>query len=64
MFSIELEGISKACSVKVMMNRPVTSTMAMEAMNSGVVSFGFAGFSWLARVLRFRLLGLLRRGLH
>src|SRR5271157_6148073 len=43
-FSIELDGISKACSAKVMMNRPVTIMMAIEAMNSDVVSFGFAGF--------------------
>src|SRR5208283_892930 len=44
-FSIELDGISNACSAKVMMNSPVTITMAMEAMNSGVVSFDFSGFS-------------------
>src|SRR5208337_3837851 len=43
-FSIELDGISNAWSTKVMTNRPVTTTMAMEAMNSGVVSFGFAAF--------------------
>src|SRR5271157_4571751 len=43
-FSIELDGISKACSAKVMMNRPVTIMMAIEAMNSEVVSFGFAAF--------------------
>src|SRR5215831_16620035 len=37
--SIELEGISKACRLKVMMNSPVTRTTAIEAMNSSVVSF-------------------------
>src|SRR5208283_192458 len=42
-FSIELDGISNACRANVMMNSPVTITMAMEAMNSGVVSLGFAG---------------------
>ena len=36
-------GISKACMQKVMMNRPMTSTDAMEATNSGVVSFGVSG---------------------
>src|SRR5271167_977857 len=47
-FSIELDGISNACSAKVMMNSPVTITMAMEAMNSGVVSFDFSavGARW------------------
>src|SRR5271165_4068266 len=44
-FSMELDGISKACSANVMMNRPVTITMAMEAINSGVVSLGLLGFS-------------------
>src|SRR5271165_3671856 len=44
-FSMELDGISKACSAKVMMNRPVTITMAIEAINSGVVSLGLVGFS-------------------
>ena len=47
-FSIELDGITKACNVKVMMNSPVTSTTAMEAMNSEVVSLGFLGLSELA----------------
>src|SRR5436305_3165730 len=41
-FSIELEGISKACTTNVMMNRPVTSTAASEARNSTVVSRGFS----------------------
>ena len=40
-FSIELDGMTKACNAKVMMKRPVTSTAAIEAMNSGVVSLGF-----------------------
>src|SRR5208337_3039401 len=39
----ELEGISKACKLKVMMNSPTTSTRATEAMNSVVVSRGFSG---------------------
>src|ERR1039457_5054857 len=42
-FSIEEVGISKACMQKVMMNRPITSTEAMEATNSAIVSFGFSG---------------------
>src|SRR5271166_3829409 len=41
-FSIELEGISNACTTNVMMNRPVTSTAASEERNSTVVSFGFS----------------------
>src|SRR5580692_10006494 len=41
-FSIELEGISKACTMKVIMNRPVTSTAARDARNSTVVSRGFS----------------------
>src|SRR2546423_11837478 len=44
-FSMELEGISNACRLKVMMNRPVTSTAAMEAINSMVVSRGFSFFT-------------------
>src|SRR5664279_1017684 len=42
-FSMELDGMTKACRVKVMMKSPVTSTAAIEAMNSGVVSLGFVG---------------------
>src|SRR3954471_6204285 len=41
-FSIELEGISNACTMKVMMNNPVTNTPAREARNSTVVSRGFS----------------------
>ena len=44
-FSIELDGMVNACSAKVMMNNPVTRTMAMEAINSAIVSLGLAGFS-------------------
>src|ERR1022692_2799360 len=49
-FSIELEGISKACTMNVIMNRPVTSTAARDARNSTVVSRGFSTcvFSFLA----------------
>src|ERR1700686_497307 len=36
-------GISKACMQKVMMNSPMTSTEAIEATNSGVVSLGCTG---------------------
>ena len=43
-----LDGMVNACSVKVMMKSPVTSTIAMEAMNSGVVSLGFSGFCGFA----------------
>src|SRR5574341_1281772 len=56
-FSMELEGISKAWRLKVMMNRPVTSTTAMEARNSMGVSLffsscpsGFSVFSFLLTV--------------
>jgi hypothetical protein len=47
---MELEGISNACTMKVMMKRPVTSTAASEARNSTVVSRGFSGsvFCFLA----------------
>src|SRR6266852_4817473 len=38
--SLELEGISNACSTNVMMKRPVTSTPPREARNSTVVSRG------------------------
>src|SRR5712692_9852417 len=38
--SMELEGISNACSTNVMMKRPVTSTPPREARNSTVVSRG------------------------
>src|SRR3954453_15866038 len=51
--SIEDEGISNACTMNVMMNRPVTSTDAMEAMNSAVVSLGFSGaasFAFFSRL--------------
>src|SRR3954468_21135744 len=51
--SIEEEGISNACTMKVMMNRPVTRTDAIEAMNSAVVSLGFLGaasFDFLSRL--------------
>src|SRR5580704_1523983 len=41
-FSIELEGISKACRTNVMMNSPVTRTAASEVRNSTVVSRGFS----------------------
>src|SRR5579864_1797687 len=41
-FSIELDGISNACTTKVMMNSPVTNTAASDDRNSTVVSFGFS----------------------
>src|SRR5258707_2244638 len=50
-FSIELEGISNACTTKVMMNNPVNSTAASDARNSTVVSRGFSStssFTWLS----------------
>ncbi len=53
---MELDGMTKACRAKVMMKRPVTSTAAMEAMNSGVVSLGFLG----SRRSRLRLAAQLR----
>src|SRR5580692_457703 len=43
--SIELEGISKACTTNVMMNSPVTSTAASEERNSTVVSRGLSSTS-------------------
>jgi hypothetical protein len=39
---MELEGISNACRMNVIMNNPVTSTPAKEAKNSTVVSRGLA----------------------
>src|SRR3984893_1687853 len=50
---MELDGISKACRTKVMMNSPVTSTAASEARNSTVVSRGFSSglFSFLVTCL-------------
>ena len=44
-FSIELDGISNACTTNVMMNNPVTSTAASDARNSTVVSLGFSSAS-------------------
>src|SRR5208283_2610771 len=44
-FSMELEGMTKACNANVMMKRPVTSTTAMDAINSDVVSFCFFGWT-------------------
>src|SRR5689334_5900834 len=41
---MEPEGISNACTTKVMMNSPATNTEAMLAMDSGSVSFRFSGF--------------------
>src|SRR5258706_726228 len=40
--AMELDGISKACRLKVMMIRPITRTTDMEEMNSMTVSFCFA----------------------
>src|ERR1035438_2596023 len=56
---MELEGISKACRINVMMNKPVTRTPAREARNSTVVSLGFSSsttiFSFLDTFgIRFR----------
>src|SRR5437868_5534170 len=57
-FSIELEGISNACSTNVMMNKPVTSTPAREARNSTVVSRGFSSTSFsLSRTSSFSFFG-------
>src|SRR5579862_2440 len=44
---MELDGISNACTMKVMMNRPVTSTAASDARNSTVVSRGFSGLGFI-----------------
>src|SRR5271166_3659877 len=52
-FSIELEGISNACTTKVMMNSPVTSTAARDARNSTVVSFGFSSATTLSSTFSF-----------
>src|SRR5579864_4962498 len=57
--SMEDDGISNACTMKVIMKRPVTSTPASEARNSTVVSRGFSScsLSFLATrllVQRFR----------
>ena len=41
-FSIELDGISNACTTNVMMNNPVTNTAASDERNSTVDSLGFS----------------------
>src|SRR5438270_4739780 len=43
-FSIELDGISNACKLNVMIKSPTTSTDAIEAMNSSVDSFFLSRF--------------------
>jgi hypothetical protein len=53
-FSIELEGISNACTTKVMMNNPVTSTAASDDRNSTVVSRGFSSTSIFSLAIFFR----------
>src|SRR3954467_3265583 len=45
-FTMEEDGISNACMLKVTMNNPVTRTTAIELMNSMVVSFFSSGFSF------------------
>src|SRR5947209_3543720 len=52
-FSIELDGISNACTTKVMMNKPVTNTAARDARNSTVVSFGFSSTAFLSTTSLF-----------
>src|SRR3984885_14371419 len=47
-FSIELEGISNACTTKVMMNNPFIRTAASDDRNSTVVSRGFSSSSFFA----------------
>ena len=47
-FSIELDGISNACTTNVMMNSPVTSTAASDDRNSTVVSLGFSSAAALS----------------
>src|SRR5436305_9479945 len=49
-FSIELEGISKACTTNVMMNRPVTRTAQSEARYSAVVSFGLSSADFFSKL--------------
>ena len=56
---MELEGMTKACRAKVIMKSPVTSTAAMEAMNSGVVSLGFLCSPIVLRAQRNSLAGFL-----
>src|ERR1700692_888507 len=41
-FSMELDGISNACTTNVMMNSPVTNTAASDERNSTVDSLGFS----------------------
>src|ERR1039457_6454187 len=41
-FSIELDGISNACTTNVMMNNPVPNTAASDERNSTVDSLGFS----------------------
>src|SRR6202041_1255815 len=47
-FSIELEGISNACTTKGMMNNPVTRPAASDDRNSTLLSRGFSSRSLFA----------------
>ena len=49
---MELEGISNACRINVIIKSPVTSTPASDARNSTVVSLGLS-FGVLLSMLSF-----------
>src|SRR5215467_7944455 len=48
---MERDGISKCCTMKVRMNSPTTSTEAIPAIDSGKVSLGRSGLSFLSEFL-------------
>src|SRR5262249_45082727 len=56
--TMDSDGISNACTIKVMMNKPDTRTAAIPAMDSERLSFFFSGF--LSLLLANKLVFLLR----
>ena len=61
---IEPEGISKAWKQKVTMNSPMTKMVAVEAMNSIVVSLGGSGFFGVSVLFFFDLAKRSHSGHH
>jgi hypothetical protein len=51
--TMEGVGISNACMQKVMIKRPMTSTEAIDAINSGVVSLGCSACSFIFSSIAF-----------
>src|SRR6202049_776714 len=52
-FSMELDGISNACTTNVMMNSPVTNTAASDERNSTVDSLGFSSATLSSNAISF-----------